>query len=358
MPDGTTRETGSGKYSFTEKLPMRDSSIVTDEFLYTKATFPECHSATIAETTKGDLVATYFGGTKERNPDVCIWVSRKVKGSKEWTKPQMVADGIINDTLRKACWNPVVYQIPQGDLVIYFKIGSKVSDWSGWMVRSKDGGKTWSKREPLQKDFLGPVKNKPVMSRGRLIAPSSIESNGWRLYFEYSDDMGKTWQRTDYVEADSITIDGKKKLKDLAIQPSIISLKDGRLAALARTRSEHIGITYSEDNGKTWSKLKLIDTPNNNSGLDAVTLSDGNHVLICNDKPIPNGIKNGKGLRTPLSLMTSSDGESWQHWMTLEDSPISQYSYPSIIQTSDGHIHCIYTWRRQRIKHVEVRTDK
>ena len=94
MPDGTTRETGSGKYSFTEKLPMRDSSIVTDEFLYTKATFPECHSATIAETTKGDLVATYFGGTKERNPDVCIWVSRKVKGSKEWTKPQMVADGI------------------------------------------------------------------------------------------------------------------------------------------------------------------------------------------------------------------------------------------------------------------------
>ena len=358
MPDGTTRETGSGKYSFTEKLPMRDSSIVTDEFLYTKATFPECHSATIAETTKGDLVATYFGGTKERNPDVCIWVSRKVKGSKEWTKPQMVADGIINDTLRKACWNPVVYQIPQGDLVIYFKIGSKVSDWSGWMVRSKDGGKTWSKREPLQKDFLGPVKNKPVMSRGRLIAPSSIESNGWRLYFEYSDDMGKTWQRTDYVEADSITIDGKKKLKDLAIQPSIISLKDGRLAALARTRSEHIGITYSEDNGKTWSKIKLIDTPNNNSGLDAVTLSDGNHVLICNDKPIPNGIKNGKGLRTPLSLMTSSDGESWQHWMTLEDSPISQYSYPSIIQTSDGHIHCIYTWRRQRIKHVEVRTDK
>ena len=226
------------------------------------------------------------------------------------------------------------------------------------MVRSKDGGKTWSKREPLQKDFLGPVKNKPVMSRGRLIAPSSIESNGWRLYFEYSDDMGKTWQRTDYVEADSITIEGKKKLKDLAIQPSIISLKDGRLAALARTRSEHIGITYSEDNGKTWSKLKLIDTPNNNSGLDAVTLSDGNHVLICNDKPIPNGIKNGKGLRTPLSLMTSSDGESWHHWMTLEDSPISQYSYPSIIQTSDGHIHCIYTWRRQRIKHVEVRTDK
>lgn len=303
-------------------------------------------------------MATYFGGTKERNPDVCIWVSRKPKGSSSWTLSQMVADGVMNDSVRKACWNPVVYQIPDGDLVIYFKIGNKVSDWTGWMVRSKDGGKTWSKRMPLQQDFLGPVKNKPVLSKGRLIAPTSIESDGWRLYFEYSDDMGKTWKRTPYVATDSIMQDGKMRIKDLAIQPTIIFLSDGRLAALARTRSEHVAITYSSDNGETWTKLKLLSLPNNNSGLDAVTLNNGMHVMICNEKPIPHGIKNGKGLRTPLSLMKSDDGENWHHWITLEDSPISQYSYPSIIQTADGHIHCIYTWRRQRIKHVEVRTDK
>lgn len=348
LPNGQVKAIGSGIYEFKEPLVMRHKSILKDEFLYKKASFPECHSATIAETTKGDLVATYFGGTKERNPDVCIWVSRLPKGSTTWTAPQRVADGVINDTLRKACWNPVIYQIPNGDLQIYFKIGSSVSDWTGWMVSSKDGGKTWSKRKPLQKDFLGPVKNKPILSKGRLIAPTSVEKGGWRLYFEYSDDMGKTWKRTDYVAAD-------KDVK--AIQPSIITLKDGRLAAVARTRSEKIGITYSSDNGLTWSKLRLIDTPNNNSGLDAVTLSNGKQVMICNDKPIPHGIKNGKGLRTPLSLLVSDDGEHWKHWITLEDSPISQYSYPSIIQTKDGHLHCIYTWRRQRIKHVELTTD-
>ena len=207
---------------------------------------------------------------------------------------------------------------------------------------------------PLQQDFLGPVKNKPVLSKGRLIAPTSIESDGWRLYFEYSDDMGKTWKRTPYVATDSIMQDGKMRIKDLAIQPTIIFLSDGRLAALARTRSEHVAITYSSDNGETWTKLKLLSLPNNNSGLDAVTLNNGMHVMICNEKPIPHGIKNGKGLRTPLSLMKSDDGENWHHWITLEDSPISQYSYPSIIQTADGHIHCIYTWRRQRIKHIEL----
>ena len=191
---------GSGTYDLTSTLPVQGEAVEADEFLYTNASFPQAHSATIAETTKGDLVATYFGGTKERNPDVCIWVSRKPKGSDEWTAPQLVADGvfrtgseeaklaglsgldstnvaadkgpIIDKNVRKnpkgwqrkACWNPVVYQIPGGDLIIYFKIGNKVSDWTGWLVRSKDGGKTWSKREPLQEGFLGPIKNKPLLT--------------------------------------------------------------------------------------------------------------------------------------------------------------------------------------------------
>ena len=382
LPNGETRELGSGIYDLQEPLPMKHPAIVADEFLYTEASFPECHSATITETRKGDLIATYFGGTKERNPDVCIWISKKTKGSKEWQEPQLVADGVFKTASadaalaglsgidstnaaakvgpifdkriaknpegyqRKACWNPVIYEQPSnGELQIYFKIGNNVADWNGWMTRSVNGGKTWAPRTMLQPDYLGPVKNKPIVNNGRLIAPTSIEKGGWRLYFEYSDDQGKTWKRSNFVEADKGV---------LAIQPAILKMKNGQLAAVARTRSEHIGITYSSDNGETWSKLKLIETPNNNSGLDAITMKDGRHVMICNERPIPHGIKNGKGVRTPLSLLISEDGEHWTHWMTLEDSPISQYSYPSIIQTADGHLHCIYTWRRQRIKHVEV----
>ncbi|MBQ8058405.1 MAG: hypothetical protein IJ199_01105 [Prevotella sp.] len=36
------------------------------------------------------------------------------------------------------------------------------------------------------------------------------------------------------------------------------------------------------------------------------------------------------------------------------DSPISQYSYPSIIQGNDGSLHCVYTWRRQRIVYKRI----
>ena len=382
------KELPSGCHDLTYKLPLRGKQIITDEFLYEEAPFPQCHSASIVETRKGDLIATYFGGTMERNPDVSIWISRKPKGSKAWTAPQMVADGVepnnlvpnpegkvsqvaastrpafggqftpmpewngnrgeavIGDKYREACWNPVLFETPNGELQLYFKIGPNVAGWKGWRVTSKDGGKTWSKREPLPDSIYGPIKNKPILNKGRLISPTSDERDGWKIYFELSEDMGKTWRRTAFVEADS----GVK-----VIQPSIIILPDGRLEALCRTRNRHIGVTFSSDNGETWSKLRLIDIPNNNSGLDAVSLSDGSYALICNDWPIEPDKE--KGARTPLSILRSNDGLTWNHWITLEDSPISQYSYPSIIQTRDGHIHAVYTWRRQRVKHVELTTE-
>ena len=155
--------------------------------------------------------------------------------------------------------------------------------------------------------------------------------------------MGKTWRRTAFVEAPEGV---------LAIQPTILVLPDGRLEALCRTRSRFIGVTYSSDNGETWTPLTFIDTPNNNSGIDAVNLADGRYALICNDWPIEPD--KTKGARTPLSVLLSDDGVNWKHFITLEDSPIAQYSYPSIIQSRDGHLHMVYTWRRKRVKHVEL----
>ncbi|MFA5045306.1 MAG: exo-alpha-sialidase, partial [Paludibacter sp.] len=75
--------------------------------------------------------------------------------------------------------------------------------------------------------------------------------------------------------------------------------------------------------------------------------------LVYNAVATPPGAK--KGVRTPLNVAVSEDGVNWKMVMTLEDSPVSQYSYPSIIQGKDGRIHIVYTWRRQRIKYMEIR---
>ncbi len=102
--------------------------------------------------------------------------------------------------------------------------------------------------------------------------------------------------------------------------------------------------------------MEPIALPNNNSGTDAVTLKDGRQLLVYNHV-LPPG-KEAKGARTPLNVAISEDGKNWSAALVLEDSPISQYSYPSVIQTPDGMVHIVYTWRRERIKYVKIDPSK
>ncbi len=383
LPDGRVEKVGSGRYHFSCDIPTAHKAIVKDEFMYENASFPQMHATTIEELPNGDLVAAYFGGTHERNPDVCIWVSRKPKGADKWEAPILAADGVfelgtpqailagINDSTteagtgpvlpyhngvlkRKACWNPVLYLMPDGELWLFYKIGLRVADWTGWIVKSRDGGKTWSRREPLKDGFLGPVKNKPVMVNGRLLCPSSTEKGGWKFHVEIYDTATKEWKYVGPFDRELAPRTAKPTdIKPIeCIQPSILTLADGRLQMIGRTRNGMLATTYSADGGETWSKVTLTDVPSNQSGTDAVTLKDGRHVLIYNNFSTIMGTP--KGPRTPLSLAISDDGKTWKHLLTLEDSPISQYSYPAIIQGSDGTLHCTYTWRRQKPAYKQI----
>jgi alpha-L-rhamnosidase len=98
--------------------------------------------------------------------------------------------------------------------------------------------------------------------------------------------------------------------------------------------------------------------PNNNSGTDAVTLKDGRQLLVYNHVKPAADLPNGKGARTPLNVAVSTDGKNWGAALILEDSPVSQYSYPSVIQSSDGKVHIVYTWRRERVKYVQIDPSK
>ena len=330
----------------TAQMPWWKQGMVVDEFVYTVAPYPECHASTIAETPDG-LIASWFGGTRERNPDVGIWVSRLVNG--RWTPSVEVANGIQNETLRYPSWNPVLYQIPGGELMLFYKVGPSPSQWWGMLIKSGDHGKTWGKPEKLPEGYIGPVKNKPVLLKdSTLLAPSSTEgSGGWRVHFEYTKDFGKTWKKTDPIN------DGKSTG---IIQPSVLTYPDGSLQALCRSQNRAVIESRSTDGGKSWSEAKAIGLPNNNSGIDAVTLADGRQLLVYNHVLPPDGKSNGQ--RSPLNVAISNDGKIWYAALILEDSPISEYSYPSVIQTSDGMVHFIYTWRRQLIKHVAVDLSK
>ncbi|MBT8184224.1 MAG: exo-alpha-sialidase [Eudoraea sp.] len=340
----------------SEKLPeiqiLEHPSIITQEFIYEieDALTPECHASTVASS--GDaVIAAWFGGTKEKNKDVGIWVSRKVGTS--WSLPVEVVNGNQEDGTRYPCWNPVLFKPSGGHpLYLFYKVGPNPRAWWGLYITSVDDGESWSDPMPLPEGILGPIKNQPIqLLNGTLISPSSTESEtkGWRIHLEISTDFAQTWTKTNALN------DGKEFG---AIQPVVLNYGYGRLQLLSRTQNEVIAENWSEDGGITWGKMTATKLPNPNSGIDGLSLKDGRQMLIYN----PTG-KNW-GDRVPLSIALSDDGQNWKRVLDLEplrdvtDKEGEEYSYPTVIQDQNEKVHIVYTWNRKTVKYVVLDPKK
>ena len=315
-------------YDFTSS-----SAIVTEEFIFVEAPFAECHASSISQSESSLLVA-WFGGTEEGHPDVGIWLSRNEGGG--WSKPVEVANGVQDDKKRYPCWNPVLFQVQSGPLLLFYKVGPNPREWWGMLTTSEDGGKTWLLPRRLPESVLGPIKNKPVeLPDGSLLCPSSTEHDGWRVHMEITADEGKTWHSVGPINEGG---------EFDAIQPTILGHTEGRFQILCRSKQGRIAESWSSDSGLTWTKMVSTTLPNPNSGIDAVTLSDGRHLLVYNHT--------AKG-RSPLNVAISNDGKTWKMALVLERQK-GEYSYPAVIQTRDGLVHITYTYQRKKIKHVVI----
>lgn len=329
------------------KEPARFPGLVQEEFIFDSAPFKECHASSIVETPRG-LVATWFGGTRERNPDVGIWVS--YHNGESWSSPVEWANGIQHRDLRYPTWNPVLYQ-PPGDapLMLFFKVGPNPREWWGEVMLSYDAGRSFRDRRRLPEGIDGPVRGKPwLLPSGQLLCPSSTEhGNDWRFHFEILRDfdhpeLGTSWQRFEPEEQPY-----------QVIQPTLLHHPDGSLQSLFRSKHERIVESYSRDGGKTWSQLAATSLPNNNSGIEALTLRDGRHLMIYNH--LGGGRRaEGWGKRNLIHLAISDDGKNWDAAGIVEQAPDGEFSYPAMIQSEDGLVQITYTWNRKKIKHLAI----
>ena len=153
---------------------------------------------------------------------------------------------------------------------------------------------------------------------------------------EVSDQDLKTWKKIDMDNGGFQTI-----------QPTILTYPGETLQILCRSKNQVITEAWSSDNGKSWSEMKASSLPNNNSGIDAVTLQDGRQLLVLN--PATKG-------RNILGVALSKDGQLWEAALMLENDPDpgAEYSYPAVIQAQDGLVHITYTWNRKLIRHVII----
>jgi predicted neuraminidase len=315
-----------------------DVSMVAKDFIFgDDRPFAECHASTVLRVGDGKFLVAWFGGTREKHDDVGIWLSKGEPG--KWSPPREVAKIREN-----AHWNPVLFKDPSGSVILFFKVGKVTDRWETWFKVSNDAGETWSEARELvpgDKGGRGPVRNKPiVLSDGSWLAPASNELNEvWNAFVDRSEDGGKTWVSSEFLEINRDSIPGEG-----VIQPTLWESAAGNVHMLLRSSAGVICRSDSEDYGQTWSPVYKTNLPNPNSGIDVTKLEDNTLVLIFNPDD------ENWGSRSPISLAVSTDnGRSWDPVIELErGNDEDEFSYPSVIAFGDT-VALTYTWKRQRI---------
>ncbi|NUM56937.1 MAG: exo-alpha-sialidase [Candidatus Hydrogenedentes bacterium] len=293
------------------------------------------HCSTIAEAPNGDMLCLWYAGSYESSDDQALYLARLPKGQRIWTAPERIV------------WNP---EAPPGNAVVFTGPDKRV--WiiwgrmegsrptrrgSGWsqcrlMVRtSNDNGRTWTADEEMPNSFAWLPRNAPfTMKDGRFVLPTSghVDSvyAGFLLVLE--SDM-RNWKRVGLMPGGE--------------QPTVIQRDNGELLSLMRGHPR-IKQSVSSDGGVTWTTPRDTDLKCPDSGIAMTKLKSGRVLLAYNDT--------GEWDRTPFNVIQSTDdGQTWGEMKVIEQD-WGEFSYPCIVQSSDGMVHLTYTYRRFSIKHV------
>lgn len=322
-------------------------AIKEDVFTVENKPTPNCHASTVLPLPDGNVVAAWFGGTKEGKDDVDIWVSLRDNGV--WGAPCHIT----------ACediphWNPALFRRLDGTVALYFKVGEKIAFWQTYVALSTDGGRSFGEPFPLVENDMsggrGPVKNKPIrLADGTVLAPASTEQNHeWRAFVDLSRDDGVSFEKQEEIPATCVDEDGNECIIQ-CIQPTLWESESG-IHALLRTSAGAVYRSDSTDGGRTWSNTLRTALPNNNSGIDVTKTPDGVLWLVSNP------VGENWGARSPLTLQRSDDdGESWSEALVLEPygGEDAEFSYPAIV--ADGNtLHITYTNCRLNISYWRV----
>jgi len=214
---------------------------------------------------------------------------------------------------------------------------------SGWgdcrlLVRtSDDNGHTWSEDAEIAGSYGWLPRNTPVtLADGTCALPISgnVQGEGSGSFLLVLDESTGEWSRRGFIRG--------------AGQPAVIVRDNGVLLCLMRS-SPRTMKSISTDHGHTWTRITATDLRNPGSGIASVKLKSGRVLHVYTDTE--------SGSRYPMVIVQShDDGETWDDLITLA-TDYGEFSYPSIIQASDGTVHLLYTYRRYSIMHTMFNED-
>ncbi|MCY1723174.1 exo-alpha-sialidase [Prolixibacteraceae bacterium Z1-6] len=344
------------------------------------------HSSSIVELPNGDLLTCWFQGSGERTAnDVVVNGTRLKKGEKKWSKPFLMAD-----TQGYPDCNPMMFMNSKGKLFLMW-IVVQANRWENSILKVRtttdyygDGAPDWEWQDIILmkpgEEFAGRVEEQfrantednlawaeyaypyeyllieaakdpkkretgwmtrcipTILNNGKILLP--LYSDGFNFgLIASSEDDGETWST-------GLPIIGRG-----LNQPSLVVRNDGSIDAYLRDDGDAPGrimLSHSDDDGYSWTFAKKSDIPNPGASIEIINLKSGNWLLVYNDL---------EDDRHSLAVALSDDeGQTWKWKRNLEKIEGGSFSYPAVIQASDGNIHVTYSYhlndKSKSIKHV------
>jgi photosystem II stability/assembly factor-like uncharacterized protein len=250
-------------------------------------------------------------------------IMRSDDGGRTWSKPAVLIDTPLDDRA------PAAVQLADGTLVCSFFTWPETKTA---IIRSTDDGKTWEQTPSFAVDPLkwtatdGPPLAMPDGSAllavygGTGNAENAKEKEIEAIF--KTTDAGKTWTHL-------ATIDAPYSLSE----PGLAAMPDGTLVTLSRRDG---GISWSRDGGKTWTKPAELPFKMYDPWL--LTLKDG--TLIC----LHGSYTAGKpGLR---AILSPDGGKTWHAAGNDFGFPVDPacYGYSRGVQLDDGSVLIVYQY--------------
>lgn len=254
--------------------------------------------AGIVETKNGVLLINFF---------------TSVAYQKHMNEPERLLKKVFGDQwdAEQARWKTVELRGTDED---------RRADIGYWLVRSTDGGKTWSARYPSEPGYSpgGPI----VLKDGRVFFAAS---NGKKAGAWISSDDGLTWEHLSDIPVRA----GEMHAVEAADGTLIVHVRDKALEG-KRTVQRTLQ-TESRDGGKTWSTPRFVT---DGYPPHLLRLQDGTILLTYGSRTEPFGIR---------AKISRDNGQSWsEEFFITKDGANWDLGYPSTAQLPDGTLVTVW----------------
>jgi hypothetical protein len=260
----------------------------------------------------GNLMLIYYTGEvahRRRQLNFSLWQVESADGGESWSTPRLLLEGNRERSFGK----PALVRLPDGSIGLSFSrfgldANHRINSRQRHFMRSTDEGLNWSPSVAVEMTMSANNDTLIVGDGGRLL--QALSSYAPAAQIAASDDNGATWKVLAEVSARALPTG----------EAALAHVGAGRLVFLSRHEAAFYCLSYSPDNGHTWTPPGPLLYLGGGDNPPKLTRIPGSDVLVALVHSWYNG-RQSKDRRQLGSVISRDGGHTWDNFRLIGHFP-------------------------------------